>query len=181
MTYRQREAFWIELTVRFAFGFLFIIAALNIFTYHDTKNPPPDIGRLEFLQNSLTGFATDLSKPYEYTWLNFKWRFWPAEINPETNARETIDLGINVVQAFLYAMPFVFTILGFCLLSGVALYPALRLSAIFLVMLGLGKYITGDSSTTADDFIYAAFILIALYMTSSRRDAKLAETTLSLD
>lgn len=173
--YRDREKFWIALTVRVAFGFMFLIAALNIFTYSDKKNPPPDTPRSELLQKSLTSFATDLSTPYKNTWVNFKWKWWPLEPDEKTQRPVARDLGMSAVTWFLYAMPFIFTILGFCILSGVGLYPALRCSSIYLVILGLGKYAIGDSATTAQDFLYAAFICVGLYMSSGYRDSKLAD------
>ena len=42
---RDKERFWIALTVRFAFGMMFLMAALNIFTYYDRKDPPDDPDR----------------------------------------------------------------------------------------------------------------------------------------
>lgn len=45
------ERFWIAFNLRFAFGFLFLFASINIFSYGPAK------------------FAEDLSKPYETTWL----------------------------------------------------------------------------------------------------------------
>jgi hypothetical protein len=176
-TFRDRERFWIALTVRLAFGFMFIIAAMNIFTYADTKNPPPEKTRYELFKESLTGFADDLGGAYQNTWVNFKWK-WFMEADPTSNQPVAIDLGIRLVKGFLYAMPFIFTILGLCILSGIWLYPALRFASIYLVILGLGKYITGDGATTAQDFIYAAFICIGLYMSSGRRDEKVAAEAL---
>lgn len=181
MGYRDKERFWIALTVRFAFGFLFLIAALNIFTYHETKDPPPgSLSMYELGHKSVTGFSKELAKPYESTWLNFKWKWWPLKPSPKTNVPVARDLGIDLVRWFLIGMPFVFTILGFCLLSGLFLYPALRLSAIFMVMLGLGKYIAGDAMTAAQDFLFAAFICIGLYMSSGERDARMAEATIDI-
>ena len=181
MAYRDKEQFWIALTVRFAFGFLFLIAALNIFTYHDTKDPPPgSLTMYEFVDKSVNGFANELAKPYESTWLNFKWKWWPLKPDAKTNVPVARDLGIELVRWFLVGMPFVFTILGFCLLSGLFLYPALRLSAIYMVLLGLGKYVSGDAMTAAQDFLFAAFILIGLYMASGARDARMAEATIDI-
>lgn len=165
---RDSERFWISVIVRFAFGFFFLIAALNIFTYYDTKDPPPDEAQMSvtFLTKSVTSFAADLKTPYEYTWLNFKWTGWPLEVNPETNAPVAVDLGIHAVEYFLMAMPFIFLLLAILLLTGLWYRLALRLSAFYLVILGLGKYVTGDSATTAQDFIYAAFICIGLFLSA---------------
>ena len=181
MGYCDKERFWITLTVRFAFGFLFLIAALNIFTHHDTKDPPPEsLTMYKFVNKSVTGFASELTRPYESTWLNFKWKWWPLEKDPKTNVPVAEDVGIKLVHGFLIGMPFVFTILGFCLLSGLFLYPALRISAIYMVLLGLGKYVSGDAMTAAQDFLFAAFICIGLYMASGERDARMAEATIDI-
>ena len=114
--YRDREKFWIALTVRIAFGLMFVVAALNIFTYSDKKNPPPETPRMELLKSSITGFAADLSKPYKNTWVNFKWKWWPLDADPKTNTIVARELGIELIVGWLKAMPFVFTLLGFCLL-----------------------------------------------------------------
>ncbi len=45
------ERFWIAFNLRFAFGFLFLFASLNMFSYGPDK------------------FADDLSKPFESTWI----------------------------------------------------------------------------------------------------------------
>lgn len=170
--YRERERFWIAFIVRFAFGLMFLIAALNIFTYYQTKNPPedPDRTALQFVQTSLQSFSTDLSAPYQGTWVNFKWKWWPVPIDEEAGTRLSTDVGMVGVYWFLYAMPFIFGILSICILTGIALRPAMRLGAAYLVLLGLGKYMAGDSVTTAQDFLYAAFICIGLYMASEDKD-----------
>ena len=77
---------------------------------------------------------------------------------------------MGVVKGFLYAMPFVFALLSVLLLTGFFLRPTLRFSAIFLVLLGLGKYLTdfktGTTLTTLQDFVYAFFIVFALFALS---------------
>ena len=165
---RQVERFWIGFVVRFAFGMLFLVAALNIFTYFDSKNPPPDPNRSSwtYFSNSVTYFATDLGKPYEKSWVNFKWRRWPAKPHPETQKVVAIDLGKNCIQVFLIAMPFIFLILAICLLTGILVRPAMRFGALFMVLLGIGKYVTGDSATTMQDFVFAAMLCAGLYVSS---------------
>jgi hypothetical protein len=157
--HRDNERFWIAFTVRIAFGLMFAMAAMKIFTFADK---PLD---------SVQQFADALSKPYEATWVNVKWYWWGAELNEETNQVIPIDVGIRCVRYFLIGMPFIFSVLSLCLLTGIFLFPAMRLSAIYLVLLGLGKYIVGDEATTAHDFIYAAFVLVGLYMASGRKDS----------
>ncbi len=190
--YRDRERFWITLIVRLAFGLLFLIAAVNIFTYYDKKGSAPEVEKklaeyvkkeepwllkkdLMYIHMMLTPFAEDLSKPYESTWINFKWKWWPAPENKEAGTVIAEDLGIKGVWWFLYAMPFIFSLLAVCLLTGLFLRPAMRLSAIFLVLLGVGKYIAGDHVTTAQDFLYAAFLCIGLYMASEDKQIRSEE------
>lgn len=174
--YRDRERFWITLIVRLAFGLLFLIAAVNIFTYYDKKGAAPDAKKnLEYFRLSLTNFADDLSKPYEGTWINFKWPWWPLEENKEAGAIIAQDLGIKGVWWFLFSMPFIFSLLAVCLLTGLFLRPAMRLSAVFLVLLGVGKYLAGDGVTTAQDFLYATFLCIGLYMASEDKQIRAEE------
>jgi uncharacterized membrane protein YphA (DoxX/SURF4 family) len=171
---RQVERFWIGFVVRFAFGFLFLIAALNIFTYFDTKNPPPDPDRTAwtYLSNGVNGFAKDLSKGYEQTWVNFKWKWWPLETAPETQAPVAVDIGMLAVRGFLFAMPFIFLLLAVCLLTGFFVRPAMRFGAFFMILLGLGKYVTGDADTTMQDFMFATMLCAGLYISSREQSAE---------
>jgi hypothetical protein len=161
---RDRERFWIALTVRLGFGFMFLIAAVNIF--FSDRDPDKSLG--ENAATNLNAFVDGLSKPFESTWINVKYH---SETNPETGApaKETA-IGMMVISAFLYAMPFVFSVLSLLLITGLLLRPALRASAIFLVLLGLGKYLTdfrtGNTLTTLQDFLYAMFISLALFVLS---------------
>lgn len=168
---RDNERFWIALIVRFAFGMMFLIASLNIFTYFDKTDPPdnPDRTAMEYVRGSLDNFVKDLKAPYEATWMNFKWSTYPVEADTKLGATVGVPIGIHFIEWFLYAMPFVFLLLSICLLTGLAYRFALRASAFYLVMLGLGKYVVGDSATTAQDFIFAAFICVALFL-SARED-----------
>jgi hypothetical protein len=123
------ERFWIAFILRFAIGFLFLFAALNIFNYGPDK------------------FSADLSKGFQNTWLA------NLELGPKT--------GLDIVTYFLHGMPYV--------LAGLFLRPALRLGALLLVMLGLGKYLQNDVMTTAADFLFALIICIGLYFLSLDR------------
>lgn len=171
--YRQVERFWISFVVRFAFGFLFLIAALNVFTYLDTKNLPPDPNRgvVEYVKQGVTHFKNDLSKPYAKTWVNFKWKFWPAKYDEKTGTTVGIDLGKEAIDWFLIGMPFIFFLLAFCFLTGFALRPAMRFGAFYLVLLGLGKYVTGDAATTLQDFFFAFLLCLGLYLSSEEKQA----------
>lgn len=177
---RDRERFWIALTVRFAFGFMFLIAAVNIFFMDWQEN-------LSFAENfaninaSLKTFAESQSKPYEASWINVKIPY--GEKDPVTGAPVSVaPVGMTAIRWFLFAMPFVFLVLSIFLLTGIFLRPALRASAIYLVLLGLGKYLTdfksGVTMTTLQDFLYAMFITLALF-TLSKEDIE--EDDLSLE
>jgi len=166
---RDRERFWIALTVRFAFGFMFLIAAVNIF-YSDWN---PTLSGFGNASANLKAFVDGLSKPYETSWVNFKLQ---GDVDPKTGAPGAqTQLGLSVVRAFLYAMPFAFTALAALLLTGLFFRPALRASAILLVLLGLGKYLTdfrsGNTVTTLQDFMYASFITLALFVLSKEKPA----------
>jgi hypothetical protein len=159
---RDRERFWIALTVRVAFGMMFLIAAVNIFF--------ADPGAKVF--ENLDSFVNTLSKPFETSWVNAKFHSWG--IDPQTGApSREYQVGMPIIQGFLYAMPFIFSVLSILLLTGLFLRPALRASAIFLVLLGLGKYLTdfrsGNTVTTMQDFLYAMFITFALFVLSREK------------
>jgi hypothetical protein len=131
------ERFWIAFILRFAIGFLFLFAALNIFNYGPDK------------------FSADLSKGFQNTWLA------NLELGPKT--------GLDIVTYFLHGMPYVLAGLSVPILTGIFLRPALRLGALLLVMLGLGKYLQNDVMTTAADFLFALIICIGLYFLSLDR------------
>jgi hypothetical protein len=164
---RERERFWIALVVRVAFGFMFLIAAVNIFSFKEWDEKK---GALENGQVSVAAFAETLSKPYESSWVNFK--IHGSELDPATGAprNEPYQIGKTVIHGFIYAMPFIMGSLSILLLTGLFLRPALRASALFLVLLGLGKYLadfkTGVTVTTLQDFMYAMFITLALFALS---------------
>lgn len=166
---RDRERFWIALTVRAAFGFMFLFAAINIFF----AGWDPKKSLFKNAGENLTAFVTGLSAPYESSWVNFK---YPSrQINPDTGApQEVTEVGLSIVRWFLYGMPFIMTVLSVLLLTGLYLRPALRASALFLVFLGLGKYLTdfrgGNTITTMQDFLYAMFICFALFALSREPD-----------
>ncbi len=165
---RAWDRFWILLTVRIAFGFMFLIAAMNIFFSEWDRSKP----KLENIQINIGNFVDNLSKPFGESWINFKWTH--SQPDPVTGAVKVTELGVLIVRAFLRAMPFIMTVLSVFLLTGLFVRPALRASAIFLVLLGLGKYLTdfksGSTITTLQDFMYAMFITIALYTTSKEPD-----------
>jgi hypothetical protein len=73
------------------------------------------------------------------------------------------------IRWFIWLMPFVFSLLALSLLTGLFYRCGLRCAAFYLVLLGLGKYVVGDSATTAQDFTYAAFILVGLFLSSRER------------
>ena len=126
------ERFWIAFNLRFAFGFLFLFASLNMFSYGPEN------------------FATDLSKPFESTWL------WSIQ------GDETF-VSVFIWQ-FLRATPYVMAVLCVPILTGIFAKPALRLGAFVLICLGLGKYIQNDIATTAADFTLALIIWLGLYL-----------------
>jgi hypothetical protein len=119
---------------------------------------------LESLRGGVDEFVKDLSVPYEASWLNFKWKGWPLKPDEATNSVESKDIGIEAVKGFLYAMPFIFLILALMLLTGIAHRFALRVAALYLVILGIGKYVTGDPATTAQDFVFAGFCCLGLFL-----------------
>lgn len=128
------ERFWIVFILRFAIGFLFLFASLNIFNYGAEK------------------FAKDLAGPFEKTWM--------ADI--EVGQWKAMD----GVKGFLSGMPYILGGLAVPILTGIFLRPALRLGALLLVLLGLGKYLQNDVSTTAADFLFALIICIGLFFLS---------------
>ncbi len=142
------ERFWIVFVLRFGFGFFFLVAAINIFSY------------------GVENFSTDLSKGFESTWLG------------QLTFQHTIlggivgDLnGMHLVKAFLKLMPYLMGVLSVPILTGILWKPALRISAIVLLCFGIGKYIQQDISTTAADFLFAFIICSGLYALALEKQA----------
>lgn len=193
----RTERFWISFILRFAFGFLFLIAAINIFS----TGGPHDFGPHRFAMN--------LSKSFSSGWMG---NLLPeVEITipqPEPASKKKANTAgaaegapaapvagdgaekpaaaparnkgktekVHPTYFFLLGLPFVFAALAVPILLGIFLRPALRLGAILLVMLGLGKYIADstDLSTTANDFFFAFLICVGLYFLGQQdRQAKL--------
>ena len=154
------ERFWIVFILRFAFGFLFLFAALNIF-HHGVEQ-----------------FAAGLSGPIANTWIGdveasavslYTGLLWGDQAVPfEQASRDAF------IKGFLTAMPYVMCGLSVCILTGILLKTALRIGALLLVMLGLGKYLQNDVATTANDFLFALMICIGLYFLARERHAEAA-------
>ncbi len=128
------ERFWIIFILRFAFGFFFLFAAINIFTFGVEK------------------FAAELGKGFETTWI----------ASPQLGGYT----GMNFVNWFLQAAPFIMTALAVPILTGILLRPALRAGALLCICFGLGKYTQNDIATTAADFMFALIICLGLYFMS---------------
>ena len=154
------ERFWISFILRFAFGFLFLFAALNMFNYGVEK------------------FAEDLSKPMAATWmgdLDAKVVSLVDQTDYEA-AMTSVQKGQRGMSyCFLYGLPYLMTGIAVCILTGILLRFALRLCALLMVMLGLGKYLQNDISTTAADFSFALMICIGLYFLSLQRQRRSAD------
>jgi glycerol uptake facilitator-like aquaporin len=142
------ERFWIAFILRFAFGFLFLFAAINIFNYGDAR------------------FAEDLSAPMAGTWIGdveAQLVSLAKGIDIEDASRDGLLVG------FLRGLPYVMCALATCILTGILLKPALRLGALVMILLGLGKYLTNDIATTAQDFFFAFMICVGLYFLGLER------------
>ena len=134
------ESFWIRFILRFAIGFLFLFAAIGQFNSGG--------------QISLDGarkFADTLSKGFASTWM--------ADIKLGAYT------GVDFSWGFLYALPFIFSLLATMILTGIGARIALRAGALLLVCLGLGKYMQGPEgiATTANDYLFALIICIGLF------------------
>ena len=141
----RKERFWITFMLRMSFGFLFLIVSLGQF------DAGTDV------------FADKVSSPYSGTWL--------------AGALENLfgfDDGTAPLRFFLHCIPFIFAALTVPILTGLFLRPALRLGAILLIMLGLGKYITSgnDVAPTAMNFFLAFLICCGLYFLGQEDEAK---------
>ena len=132
------ESFWIKFILRFAIGFLFLFAALGQFYYGgaDTLDGP-------------RVFAENLSRGFASTWL--------ADGNRQFQRARFVLVPLQLAP--------IFTGLAVLILTGIFVRPALRLGAILLVCLGLGKYMQGPEgiATTANDFLFALIICIGLF------------------
>ena len=149
----RKERFWITLMLRMSFGFLFLVVALGQFDAGTAEKSGPEV------------FAEKVSAPYSGTWL--------------AGALENLPLigfddGTAPLRFFLHCIPFIFAALSVPILTGLFLRPALRLGAILLIMLGLGKYITSgnDVAPTAMNFFLAFLICCGLYFLSQEDEAK---------
>ena len=151
------ESFWIAFVLRFAFGFLFLFAALNIFTH------------------GVEPFANGLSAPLADTWVgdveasvvSLSTGLFSSQAVPFEDASRSAFL-----KGFLTALPYVMCGLSVCILTGLILRPALRIGALLLVMLGLGKYLQNDVAATANDFFFAFMICVGLYFLSRQHRAE---------
>jgi hypothetical protein len=141
------ERFWIAFILRFAIGFLFLFAGLKIFSEGPQK------------------FSEQLSGGFASTWI--------ADIEIEAGSDEAgqprVITGVDMAKYFLLGLPYVLTALSVPILTGIFLRPSLRLGAVLLVILGLGKYLQNDVATTAADFLFALIICIGLYFLSLDR------------
>ena len=176
----SQERFWIVFILRFAFGFLFLIAAINIFSAGPRVS---DFGP--------DWFAKNLTKDFDKGWMGeipnvpniFEgWRpFGGNEADAAAEGAKAVakkpaaapaSTPVHPAYYFLFCLPFIFTLLSVPILLGVFLKPALRSGALLLVALGLGKYISDgkDLSTTANDFFFAFLICVGLYFMSQQQD-----------
>jgi hypothetical protein len=150
----RAESFWIAFIVRFAFGFLFLFAALGIF------------------KHGVEAFANGLSGPLADTWMgdieasvvSLSTGLFSSQAVPFEDASRSAFL-----KGFLTALPYVMCGLAVCILTGILLRPALRIGALLLVMLGLGKYLQNDVAATANDFFFAFMICAGLFFLGLRR------------
>ena len=136
-----KERFWITLMLRIAFGFLFLFVALGQF---DAGGP---------LDSGTAWFAEKVAGTYKGTWLAGAFQSFGF-----TN-------GTEPMQFFLGCVPFIFAALSIPILTGLFLRQALRVGAVLLILLGLGKYITSgtDIVPTAMNFLLAFLICFGLY------------------
>jgi|RhiMethySRZTD1v2_1073278.scaffolds.fasta_scaffold50635_2 hypothetical protein len=134
------ERFWIKFILRFAIGFLFLFAAIGQFN----AGGEPGV-------ESARTFAKNLSGGFKSTWIA------DVQLGQYT--------GLDVVQGFLFGLPFAFLLLSAMILTGIGVRIALRAGAILLICLGLGKYMQGPEgiATTANDFLFALIICIGLF------------------
>lgn len=134
------ERFWILFILRFAIGSLLLIASLS--QWFHAGGPGAGGGPAKF--------AADLSNGFKTTWL--------ADVGALGVT------GLDVTTAFLHATPYVLGACAVLVLTGLLLRTGLRVAALMFVCLGLGKYIQGDVTTMANDFLLAAFACLALFV-----------------
>ncbi len=148
------ERFWIKFIIRFAFGFLFLFVAIGQF---DGGSP---------IDHGPTWFAETLSKPFESSWVG-------AAIPDITVTVDGKDVKRDPSYYFLLALPYTFALLSIPILIGVFLRPALRIGAVLMVMLALGKYITSgpDIAPVTDNFVLAFLICVGLYFLGQEEQA----------
>ena len=148
-----KERFWITFMMRMSFGFLFLFVALGQFD----SGGPSDFGP--------EWFAATLSSSYTGTWLAAALETIGFQDGTDPVTKEPYFWPI---RAFLICIPFIFAALSVPILTGLFLRPALRIAAILLIMLGLGKYITSgnDIIPTAMNFLLAFMICCGLHFLS---------------
>jgi len=166
----KQERFWISLILRLGFGFLFLFVAIGQFN----AGSPIDHGP--------SWFAAQLSKPFAASWI--------GEAVPDIeysvavigdDGKPALDergepLTTQVIRDpsyyFLLALPYAFALLSIPILTGIFLRPALRAGAILLVLLGLGKYITGDADIgpTTNNYVLAFLICVGLHFLAHDAD-----------
>jgi hypothetical protein len=152
------DRFWIIFLLRFGFGFFFVIAAINIFQYGGPHDFGPD------------KFARDMTAKYETNWLGDvlpMMDIGQKEIrDEETNKvlQPAVPDMVHPTYFYMLALPFLFAILSVPILTGIWIRPALRLSALLFVMLGIGSYIGGGKpEATSYDFLFAFLICFGLH------------------
>ena len=156
----KKERFWISLILRLGFGFLFLFVAIGQF---DAGGP---------IDHGPTWFAKTLSKGFADSWLG---QAVPDITTTEVDAKgREKEVAVDPSYYFLLGIPYVFAILSVPILTGIFVRPALRLGAVLLVLLGLGKYITSgqDISGTTYNFILAFLMCVGLYFLGQEDQAK---------
>ena len=146
----NKERFWITLMLRIAFGFLFLFVALGQFDAGGPRDSGPE------------WFSEKVAGTYSGTWL--------------VGAFKSIGFseGTEPMQFFLGCVPFIFAALSIPILTGLFLRQALRVGALFLILLGLGKYITSGTESitpTAMNFLLAFLICFGLYFLGQEDEA----------
>lgn len=162
------ERFWIGLILRFGFGFLFLFVAVGQF---DAGSP---------IDHGPTFFAETLSKPFASSWLGSVTPDIKYTVHDEKTDKDK-EIARDPSYFFLLALPYTFAILSLPILIGVFHRPALRIGAVLLVMLGLGRYISGDGDIgpTTNNFILAFLICVGLYFYGQTDRAKESSSTVS--
>ena len=147
-----KERFWIGFILRLGFGFLFLFVAIGQF---DAGSP---------IDHGPTWFAENLSKPFASSWLGAAVPDIKVTVTDEKSGKEK-EVSRDPSYYFLLALPYTFAILSLPILVGLFHRPALRIGAVLLVLLGLGKYISGggDIGPTTYNFVLAFLICVGLY------------------